>query len=102
MMKLSFSRNTLIALVVIAVLLLVGAYYLFGAKQENIAVVQETTGASDVELRFLTLASSIQPLVLDTTLLHTPRFMQLTDIRVPVSAEAAGRTNPFAAFSAQE
>jgi len=90
------SRNTIIAIAVIGVLLLVAAYYLFGGKQDNFAVVEETTAASDVELRFLTLASTIQPLRLDTELLTNARFVQLVDIRTRVSTEAEGRANPFA------
>lgn len=91
-----FSRNTIIAIVATAVLLLAAAYYLFGAEPENLNVVQETAAASDVELRFLTLASTIQPLRLDTELLRNPRFERLVDIRTRVSVEAGGRANPFA------
>lgn len=95
-MKMSLSRNTIITIVLFLVLLLAAAYYLFGAKQDNLMVVQETAAASDVELRFLTLASSIQPLRLDTGLLSDVRFRQLVDIRTRVSIEAEGRANPFA------
>ena len=91
-----FSRNTLVAIVVTLVLLLAAAYYLFGAQTENINAVEETPVASDVELRFLTLASTIQPLRLDTELLRNARFERLVDIRTRISVEADGRANPFA------
>lgn len=91
-----FSRNTLLTIILFAVVLLAAAYYLFGAEQDDLGVVQETAVASDVELRFLSLASSVQPLRLDTALLTDQRFTRLIDIRTRVSVEAEGRANPFA------
>lgn len=91
------NKNTIIAIAVGIGLLLAAAYFLF-VRTPSDAVVTETQPTSPAELTFVNLASQLEPLGFDRTILTDPRFTALIDIHTAVIPEQAGRRDPFAPF----
>jgi hypothetical protein len=94
-MNLNFSKNTIIALVVGAVLIVAAVYLLFFQSPSTVVVV-EGAPTSPEEQNFLILANQLEPLSFETGVLSDPRFMALVDIHTPIVSEPAGRRDPFA------
>ncbi len=97
-MNISTNKNTLIALVIGAVLI-IGAIYLLFLQPPATVVVVESTPASPEEMTFVSLAAQLEPFDFDTSILSDPRFTALVDIHTPVVSEPNGRRDPFAPLS---
>ena len=91
------NRNTIIAIVIGVVVLLAAAYLLF-LKPDSSATVTSTEPTSPVENTFVNLASQLEPLGFDTTILSDPRFTALVDIHTAILPETSGRRDPFAPY----
>lgn len=89
------NRNTVIALVIGIVLLGAAAYLLF-FKSPTDGLVVTASPTSPAESTFVNLASKLEPLGFDTSVLSDPRFTALRDIHTTIVPETAGRRDPFA------
>lgn len=87
------SKNTIIAIAAGAALLAAAAYLLL--KPSTAPVVVETAPQSPAEVTFVSLASQLEPLGFDTSILSDPRFMSLVDIHTTVLPETPGHADPF-------
>ena len=98
-----FSSRT-ISFLAVAFIVLSGIAYLLFSKHPSApapsasAVVPSDGSApkSSAELTFLNLASQLDTISFDTTVLSDPRFLALVDIRTAILPEATGRIDPFA------
>lgn len=99
-MNLHTNKNTIIALVIGAVLIIAAVYLLFLQPPATVVVV-ETTPGSPEEMTFISLAAQLTPLEFNTGILADPRFMALVDIHTPVVSEPSGRRDPFAPLGAK-
>jgi hypothetical protein len=89
------NKNTIIAIVAGIVVLGTAAYMLFARTQSTVAV-DSTAPVSPAEITFVSLASQLEPLTFDKSILSDPRFTSLVDIHTAVVPETAGRRDPFA------
>lgn len=79
-----------------AVVVLGAAGYFFwmqSSAQPNVSVAGSATIA---QATFLTLASQLEPVGFDTTVLSDSRFTSLIDIQTTILPETSGRIDPFA------
>jgi hypothetical protein len=87
----------IIAFLVVAVL--GGIAYLMFFNTNNVNSAVSTSGstqpASAAEVTFLNLASQINPISFDTSIIADPRFAALVDIHTAVLPEPLGRKDPF-------
>jgi hypothetical protein len=90
------SRNTIILIVAIFVLVGVAGYMLFFKESSDSSVIPVDGPASSAEFTFITLASQIGTITFDTSILSDSRFTMLQDIRTAVIPESAGKRDPFA------
>lgn len=89
------NRNTLIAIGIGIGLLLLAGYFLF-LKPTSTTAVTATEPNSPAENTFVNLASQLEPLGFDTSILSDPRFTLLVDIHTAIIPETNGRRDPFA------
>lgn len=91
------SRNTLIFVLCLVIVLGGLGYYFFFFNSDTDAALTASGGtASDAELSFITLVGKLDPITFDTTVLSDPRFISRQDIRTAIVPEATGRRDPFA------
>jgi len=88
------NKNTIIA-IGIGVLVLAAAGYIIFGRSTPTAGVSATAPASPAELTFVNLASQLEPLGFDTSILSDSRFLSLTDIHTAIIPETPGRRDPF-------
>jgi hypothetical protein len=89
--------RTIIILIVLGVLVLLAVSYLLVRTKEDPGTVSVTgIPATATEANFITLASQLDGIVFDTSVLVDPRFLSLQDIHTAVLPESAGRPDPFA------
>lgn len=96
MNAINLNKNTIIAIVVGVVVLGGAAYLLFAKPADSTATVTASEAASPAELTFVNLASQLEPLGFDTSILSDPRFTSLVDIHTAIIPEPNGRKDPFA------
>lgn len=89
------NKQNIIA-VAIGAVLLVGAAYLLFLKPPAADTVTESAPISPAEITFVNLASQLEPLGFDTSILTDPRFVALVDIHTAILPEPQGRHDPFA------
>jgi hypothetical protein len=89
------NKQTIIA-AVIGVVLLAGAGYLLFLQPPSADTLTASEPTSPAETTFVNLASQLEPLGFDTSILTDPRFMALVDIHTAILPEAVGRRDPFA------
>lgn len=94
-MTLQLSRTTKIAIAA-GVVVLGGIAYFFMGTSDDAAVMVAPGPASSAEAIFIDLATQLDPVAFDATILSDPRFLGLVDIHTNVVPEAVGRTDPFA------
>jgi flagellar basal body-associated protein FliL len=89
------SKQTKIIIVALGIVVILGAVYVtfFNTSSDSSAAP-----ASQAEVTFLNLASQLNPIVFDTSILSDPRFTSLVDIHTSVVPEVTGRTDPFASI----
>jgi hypothetical protein len=88
------NKNTIIAIAAGAVLLAAAAYLLF-MKSDSTVALTESLPQSTAEITFVNLASQLEPLGFDTSVLSDPRFMSLIDIHTAIIPESVGHADPF-------
>ncbi len=89
------NKNTIIALAIGVVLVGAAAYLLF-LKPPSTVALTATEPTSPAEVTFVSLASQLEPLGFDTSILSDSRFVMLADIHTAVLDEPSGRRDPFA------
>jgi flagellar basal body-associated protein FliL len=94
------SKQTKIIIVALGIVVILGAVYVtfFNTSSDSSAVTASGAPASQAEVTFLNLASQLNPIVFDTSILSDPRFTSLVDIHTSVVPEVTGRTDPFASI----
>lgn len=93
------SRSSILLIVVGLLILGAAAYLFFGKTDTTSGVSADNSPASSAEIVFLNLTAQIDPVEFDTTILSDPRFNALRDIRTAIIPESSGRTDPFAPLS---
>lgn len=93
------SRKNLITIAAAALVVLGGGYYFFFmADDSSETVIPGGAPASAAEISFIELAGKLDSIAFDTTILSSPHFLALVDIRTAVLPEPTGRTDPFGAL----
>lgn len=90
------SRSTTIVIAAAIVVLGIVAYIMWGKTGETPTVSVTGAPKSAAEATFVDLATQLEPIGFDTTVLSDPRYTALQDIHTSVISEAAGRNDPFA------
>ena len=89
-----------VAIVIVLGLIVVAAigYTLMqnGNTDDTISVSDGAATAS--EANFITLASELDSIEFDTSILADPRFLSLSNIHTAITPEPMGREDPFAPF----
>ncbi len=95
----ALSKKTSISIAAGVVVLGVVAYFVWikPPAEENVSVSGGVTSAA--QGTFLTLASQLEPVSFNKTILTDPRFLALVDIQTAILPEKSGRTDPFAPLS---
>ena len=93
--SLHISRTAGVGLVLGLIVIAAIAYTLMqnGAPEETITVEGETSNAS--EANFISLASELDSIDFNTTILSDPRFLGLSNIHTAITPEIQGRKDPF-------
>jgi hypothetical protein len=90
------SRKNILTIVAAALVIGGGFYYFFFMTDSSAdTVIPGGAPASQAEISFITLVSQLGPITFDTSILSSPNFTSLVDIRTAVVAEPQGRTDPF-------
>jgi hypothetical protein len=97
-MNLNLDRNLIISIVIGAVLLVAGVYFLIVVPSTT-PVLSSSEPASPDQVTFENLAQQLTPVALDTSVLSDPRFTSLVDIHTAIVPESSGRRDPFAPLS---
>ena len=92
------SRIKIIIVALIVIFVLGAGYLLYFNNTPSSTTAVSATGApsSPAEVTFLNLASQLNSISFDTTILSDPRFTALVDIHTAILPETSGRTDPFA------
>jgi|SRR3989344_4164518 len=92
-----FSRNTLLAVVVGAVLLAL-MWYMLGGTSGDVPLTETTTFDSETaaERSIVETLLALRAVSLSGTIFSDPVFQVLKDFGTPIIPEQAGRPNPFA------
>lgn len=96
------SKTTSILLIILAVVAVVCGIVIFNATSSvpsDFDILTEGQSTSVDEALFMNLASQIDAISFNDSLLKDPRFLSLVDIRVVVVPETVGRKDPFANLS---
>lgn len=83
----------------LALVIVLGAAYLYFFSAAPQAPLISTTPAAPSEQQFLDVAAELQPISFNTAIFSDPRFAALVDLTVPVTPETQGRPDPFAPIS---
>lgn len=88
------SRTASVGVVLVVLVAAAIAYTVFqGRSTDETITVSETATAS--EANFVTLASELDVIVFDVSILSDPRFLSLVNIHTAITPEPAGRADPF-------
>lgn len=91
-----FSRSIAILVALGGVLLVAVGYMLMGQGTPEGTVTASEGPATASEAAFVTLASQLDSIAFDLSILEDPRFLSLKDIHTAITPEDSGRTDPFA------
>jgi len=89
------NTNTII-LIIATIVVALGAYWYFFTGTGNEPPLETLSTENEVQIRFKTLASLLQPITFNTGIFSEPRFMALVDLATPITPETVGRLDPFA------
>lgn len=94
----AFHISRTVGVVIAFVIVLGGAiFYMTTRTPSTDETVLTTDGpASQSEATFVMLATQLDSIAFDTSVLNDPRFLILTDIHTAVTPENSGRNDPFA------
>lgn len=93
----ALSKKTSVTVAIAVVVLGVAAYFLWMRTPAEPNVTISGTGAtSAAQATFLTLASRLEPVAFDASILEDSRFLSLVDIKTAILPEDSGRNDPFA------
>jgi len=91
------NSRTNVILIVLGLIVVGGAAYMFMAKGDTEAVISESgTPGTEAESAFLALTAEIGSIEFKTSIFQDPRFAALRDIRTDILPEVTGRPDPFA------
>jgi flagellar basal body-associated protein FliL len=84
--------------VVLGGVLLVGGYLVFfnSSNSSSDVLSSNSAPASEAEVTFLNLATQLEPITFDTSILTDSRFTSLIDTRTSITSVSQGRPDPFA------
>ncbi|MEK7510750.1 MAG: hypothetical protein AAB582_00740 [Patescibacteria group bacterium] len=92
--SLHISRTVAIGIILAIVVIAAIAYTLMNdGTDETITVSDPATTES--EANFITLASELDSIAFDASVLSDPRFTSLVNINTAITPEPVGRSNPF-------
>ncbi len=94
MTPLSSHKNIVIGLAVVIIAAVV--YLIVWGGGSPTPDLTASAGGSAAELYFVNLASELDGISFDTSVLRDPRFVALIDIRTAILPEDSGRPDPFA------
>lgn len=89
-------KSNTIILIIATLIVALGAYWFFFTDTGNEPPLTTTSTDNELQLRFQTLVSQLQPISFNTSIFAEPRFMALVDLATPITPEVAGRSDPFA------
>ena len=92
--SLHISRTVAVVIVLALIVIAAIAYTLMGSgTDETITVSDPATTQS--EANFITLASELDSIVFDASIISDPRFTSLVNIHTAITPEPVGRNDPF-------
>lgn len=93
----SFHISRTIAIFIVLGLIVLAAigYTLMQGGSEDDVILTDDGAATASEANFITLASELDAIRFDTTVLSDPRFIGLADIHTAITPEPQGRADPF-------
>lgn len=94
--SLHISRTVAIGLILGLIVIAAIAYTLMQNKDDDETISVTDEGALASEATFVTLASELDAIDFDTTVLNDPRFIGLSNIHTAITPEPQGRPDPFA------
>lgn len=93
----ALSKKTSVTVAAAVVVLGVAAYFFWmRTPAEPNVTISDAGAASVAQATFLTLASRLEPVAFDASILADERFLSLVDIKTAILPEDAGRNDPFA------
>ena len=92
------NKNTIIALVIGAVVLIGAVYMLFFSTKPQEGLTGDVPTSAE-EAVFVNLTNQLEPLKFETGILRDLRFTALVDIHTDVLPEGSFRRDPFAPLS---
>lgn len=94
-------KNIIIAIVIVSVL--IGGYFYFSggtpSSDTGLLEINQTSEATVVAARVLSLLNQIKSLNIDTSIFSDPAYQTLRDYSVVIPPQNVGRANPFAPLS---
>ena len=94
--SLHISRTVAVGLILALIVIAAIGYTLMQKDNAEEAVTVTDDGALASEANFATLASELDSIRFDTTVLNDPRFIGLSNIHTAITPEPQGRPDPFA------
>lgn len=96
------SKKNIIVAVLVVLVLVTGYFYFSGgtpSSDTGLLEVAQTSEATVVAARVLSLLNQIKSLNIDTSIFSDPAYQTLRDYSVVISPQNVGRANPFAPLS---
>ena len=93
-------NSTTVLIILTALIVAVGAYWYFFINVSTEPPLSTNVATSPSETRFQTLISQLGPITFSASIFEDARFLALQDLTTVISAEPAGRIDPFAPISA--
>lgn len=98
-MNMKLDRTTMILIGVLLFVAAFGYWYFFTGDDADSATLTAVPSGNAAQSRFESLVGQLGPINFDTKIFSDPRFNSLVDLKTPISAETAGRADPFAPVS---
>lgn len=92
--SLHISRTVAIVIVLAIIVIAAIAYTLMSDGEGDVVTVSDTP-TTQSEATFVTLASELDSIVFDASILSDPRFTSLVNMHTAITPEPVGRNNPF-------
>lgn len=93
--SLHISRTVAVIIFLVVVVGAAVAYTVMQDPNADATVTVEGAGTTASEANFITLASELDAIRFDTTILSDPRFLSLQNINTAITPEPVGREDPF-------
>lgn len=84
------------AIIITTLVIAAGLYWYFFTGTGSQPPLSMGAVQNQSQAQFSTLASQLQSITFDTTVLSDPHFAALSDLATPIIPETSGRLDPFA------